>query len=174
MSNKKHDSQIITIPNAQNLGIHMVFVKDNQIHINLSYEETDLKIEEMDLSYRALQALQIQGITTLSQLLEKSMFDLMQGNRFGGKTINEIETALSEKNLSLKKKFPGNIIPGTMKLAELFKREHGFKKTIAHLESLGVTTLETFKKLTANANNEVISNQMVSKFEAKLVELALM
>ena len=174
MKDRKHDSQIITIPNAQNLGIHMVLVKDNQIHINLSYEETDMKIEEMDLSYMTFKALEIQGITTLSQLLEKSMFDLMQWNRFGGKTMNEIESVLSEKKLSLKKKFPENIIPGTMKLAELFKREPGFKKTIAHLESLGVTTLETFKKLTENANNEVISNQMVSKFEAKLEKLALM
>lgn len=174
MSNRKHDSQIITIPNAQNLGIHMVLVKDNQIHINLSYEETDLKLEEMDFSLRTLNALQKQGITTLSQLLEKSMFDLMQGDLFGGKTMNEIESALSEKNLTLKKKFPGNIIPGTMKLAEIFKREHGFKKTIAHLESLGITTFQTFKELTNNANNEVISNQMITKFEAKLEKIALM
>ena len=171
MENRIHDSQIITIPNAKNIGIVMVLVKDNQIHINVSYEYADMKIEEMDFSLSTLHALKKQGITTLSQLLEKSMFDLMQGDRFGRKTINELEAALSEKNLSLKKKFPNNEIPGEMKLQELFKREHGYKKSIEYLESIGITTLQSFNEETST---QVISSQMANAFNARLKEFALM
>ena len=66
---------------------------------------TQYKYKELtnyDLSVRTLYSLKLNGITTISHLLELSESDLIRLRNFGRKSLQEIRELLSFKSLSLK------------------------------------------------------------------------
>lgn len=61
-------------------------------------------LENFDLSQRTLNALQFNGINTLSALVARSAIDLVRCPRIGRKILNEIREKLGELDLSLAQK----------------------------------------------------------------------
>lgn len=57
--------------------------------------------EEMELSIRSQNCLNNAGITLIGELVQKSEPELLALKNFGGKSLKEIEDALSEMGLSL-------------------------------------------------------------------------
>lgn len=70
--------------------------------ITLPEEKYNLPIEELGLSVRARNSLKRGGITTLGQLLEKSIAELMKLEHFGEKAKEEVLNKLRESALSLR------------------------------------------------------------------------
>jgi DNA-directed RNA polymerase subunit alpha len=61
-------------------------------------------IEDMDLTVRSYNCLKREGVTTVSELTQKSEEDLLEIRNFGQKSIDEVKAKLEEMGLSLKKK----------------------------------------------------------------------
>lgn len=84
--------------------------------IELTAEEEILsrlstRIEDIDLSVRAFNGLKRGGIHTLSQLVQKTEWDLRKIRNIGGKCVREIKTKLEEMGFSLKSDEPENDLP---------------------------------------------------------------
>jgi DNA-directed RNA polymerase subunit alpha len=61
-------------------------------------------IEDLDLTVRSYNCLKREGVTTVSELIEKTEEDLLEIRNFGQKSIDEVKAKLEELGLSLKKK----------------------------------------------------------------------
>jgi len=61
-------------------------------------------IEDLDLTVRSYNCLKREGVTTVSELIEKTEEDLLEIRNFGQKSIDEVMAKLEELELSLKKK----------------------------------------------------------------------
>ncbi|OIP99175.1 DNA-directed RNA polymerase subunit alpha [Candidatus Wirthbacteria bacterium CG2_30_54_11] len=62
----------------------------------------DLTIEDLGLSTRVLNSLHAANISTVSELLELNIDELLKLKNFGQKSLSEIKDKLSERHLSLK------------------------------------------------------------------------
>jgi DNA-directed RNA polymerase subunit alpha len=63
----------------------------------------EMTIEELDLSVRSYNCLKRAGINTVEELTEKTEEDMMKVRNLGKKSLEEVESKLSELGLSLKK-----------------------------------------------------------------------
>jgi DNA-directed RNA polymerase subunit alpha len=61
-------------------------------------------IEDLDLTVRSYNCLKREGVTTVSELTQKSEEDLLEIRNFGQKSIDEVKAKLEELSLSLKRK----------------------------------------------------------------------
>src|SRR5680860_171701 len=61
-------------------------------------------IEDLDLTVRSYNCLKREGVTTVSELIEKTEEDLLEIRNFGQKSIDEVKAKLEELDLSLKRK----------------------------------------------------------------------
>lgn len=79
----------------------------------------DLPISEMGLSVRARNCLNREGWTTASQLVGKTLEDLLAVKNMGRKTAEEILAAVSELSLRLSDQATGLSAPGNTQIATL-------------------------------------------------------
>ena len=63
----------------------------------------EMTIEELDLSVRSYNCLKRAGINTVEELTQKTEEDMMKVRNLGKKSLEEVQSKLSELNLSLKK-----------------------------------------------------------------------
>ena len=71
------------------------------------------RVEELELSVRSANCLQNASIDYIYQLVQKTDQDMLPFKNFGRKCLNEIKTALAERNLSLDmtiKDFPVHLV----------------------------------------------------------------
>ena len=61
-------------------------------------------IEDLDLTVRSYNCLKREGVTTVSELIDKTEEDLIEIRNFGQKSIDEVKAKLDDMGLSLKKK----------------------------------------------------------------------
>lgn len=69
------------------------------------------RVDELELSVRAQNALQNAGMEFIWQLVEKSEADMLKTKNFGRKTLNEIKEILNELGLSLGTRLNGFVPP---------------------------------------------------------------
>jgi DNA-directed RNA polymerase subunit alpha len=63
----------------------------------------EMTIEELDLSVRSYNCLKRAGINTVEELTQKTEEDMMKVRNLGKKSLEEVQSKLSELNLNLKK-----------------------------------------------------------------------
>ncbi len=63
----------------------------------------EMTIEELDLSVRSYNCLKRAGINTVEELIQKTEADMMKVRNLGKKSLEEVQSKLSELNLSLRK-----------------------------------------------------------------------
>jgi DNA-directed RNA polymerase subunit alpha len=65
-------------------------------------EKKDMSIEDLDLSVRSYNCLKRAGITTVSELTQKSEEDMMKVRNLGKKSLKEVKDKLASEGLSFK------------------------------------------------------------------------
>ncbi|MFO0561347.1 MAG: DNA-directed RNA polymerase subunit alpha C-terminal domain-containing protein [Polyangiales bacterium] len=60
----------------------------------------DLRVDELEVSVRAANAMQLMGITTVRELVQKTEAELLKSKNFGVKTLSELKFILAEMGLS--------------------------------------------------------------------------
>ena len=68
--------------------------------------ELNKSLAELDLSVRATNCLETEGITTVRDLVMRTDEELLQVRNFGDTTLREVKQKLAERNLSLGMKLP--------------------------------------------------------------------
>jgi len=68
--------------------------------------ELNKSLAELDLSVRATNCLETEGITTVRDLVTRTDEELLQVRNFGDTTLREVKQKLAERNLSLGMKIP--------------------------------------------------------------------
>ena len=69
-------------------------------------KKLNLSLAELDLSVRATNCLETEGITTVRDLIMRSEDELLEVRNFGDTTLKEVKIRLSEKGLALGMKIP--------------------------------------------------------------------
>jgi len=67
----------------------------------------NLSLAELELSVRATNCLESEGIATVRELVSRTEEELLEVRNFGDTTLKEVNQKLKEKNLSLGMKIPG-------------------------------------------------------------------
>ena len=88
----------------------MAKLKYEESHADADIQENELLLTKIidieDFSIRTLNALYFSDVKTVSQLCQKTEYDLLKIRNFGGKSLNEVKYWLSKNNLQLKKGQP--------------------------------------------------------------------
>lgn len=88
----------------------MAKLKYEESHADADIQENEKLLTKVvdieDFSIRTLNALHICGVKTVSQLCQKTEYDLLKIRNFGGKSLNEVKNWLFKNNLQLKKRQP--------------------------------------------------------------------
>jgi DNA-directed RNA polymerase subunit alpha len=66
----------------------------------------DMSLAELDLSVRATNCLESEGITTVRDLVTRNDDELLEVRNFGETTLKEVKSKLSERGLHLGMKLP--------------------------------------------------------------------
>jgi hypothetical protein len=98
------------------------------------------ELTNYDLSVRTLYALKLNGITTISHLLEKSESDLIRLRNFGRKSLKEIREFLSFNDTTLKADKP----EVEREWRELHKTKHLEKNMTSHTEGKIVKSVKVY------------------------------
>jgi DNA-directed RNA polymerase subunit alpha len=67
----------------------------------------NMSLAELELSVRATNCLETEGITTVRELVIRSPDELLEVRNFGETTLREVESKLKERGLSLNMRLPG-------------------------------------------------------------------
>jgi DNA-directed RNA polymerase subunit alpha len=95
--------------NAEHLNIFIGLTDEAQnVEIMVEKEEDqkekvmEMTIEELDLSVRSYNCLKRAGINTVQELTTKTEEDMMKVRNLGRKSLDEVKSKLSDRNLSLR------------------------------------------------------------------------
>jgi DNA-directed RNA polymerase subunit alpha len=68
-----------------------------------------MSLAELELSVRATNCLESEGITTVRDLVLRTDEELLEVRNFGETTLREVKTKLAERGLSLGMKLPSGL-----------------------------------------------------------------
>jgi DNA-directed RNA polymerase subunit alpha len=66
-----------------------------------------MSLAELELSVRATNCLETEGITTVRDLVSRSEAELLEVRNFGETTLKEVKQKLNERGMELGQRIPG-------------------------------------------------------------------
>jgi DNA-directed RNA polymerase subunit alpha len=80
----------------------------DQVDLELE-RKLNMSLAELELSVRATNCLESEGITTVRDLVNRNDQELLEVRNFGETTLKEVKTKLAERNLALGMKLPASV-----------------------------------------------------------------